>query len=173
MKSFSHAAGDDMAPADLNEGIRTTLVVCANEYKYVARLETDLADLPPVVCHIGDLNQVVLNLVVNAAHAIEDAGGDEPGTITVRTAVDGDDAVITVSDTGSGIPKHVRDRIFEPFYTTKEVGRGSGQGLALSRSIVADRHSGSIEVETAVGAGTTFSVRVPLAGQPAAAPAAV
>jgi len=166
MKRFSHTTGGDMAPADLNEAIRTTLVVCANEYKYVAGLETDLADLPPVVCHIGDLNQVVLNLVINAAHAIEDAGGDEPGTIAVRTALDGEDAVITVSDTGCGIPDAVRERIFEPFFTTKDVGRGSGQGLALARSIVTDRHGGSMEVETAAGVGTTFVVRVPVAGKP-------
>jgi PAS domain S-box-containing protein len=170
MKRFSHTTGGDMAPADLNEAIQTTLVVCANEYKYVARLETDLSDLPPVVCHIGDLNQVVLNLVVNAAHAIEDASGDEPGTIAVRTAHDGEDAVITVSDTGCGIPDAVRERIFEPFFTTKDVGRGSGQGLALARSIVTDGHGGSIEVETAAGAGTTFVVRVPVAGKPAPVP---
>ncbi|MEZ5100037.1 MAG: ATP-binding protein [Thermoleophilia bacterium] len=164
MKAFSHSGSSEAAPADLNEAIRTTLVVATHEYKYVAEVETDLAEgLPQVHCTIGELNQVFLNLVVNAAHAIGDAreGMDGKGTIRVSTRLDGDDVVVAVADDGTGIPPEVRERVFDPFFTTKTVGKGSGQGLALARSVV-ERHGGSLTFETEIGRGTTFRVRVPV-----------
>ncbi len=163
MKSFSHPGGSK-APADLNHAIETTLTVAANEYKYVADVELQLGELPSVLCHCGDINQVLLNLIVNAAHAIDDKPrpDGEKGKITVRSSVEGDVAQIAVSDSGSGIPTDVQPRIFEPFFTTKEVGRGTGQGLALSRSIIADKHGGSLTFETEPERGTTFFIRLPL-----------
>lgn len=163
MKTFAHPDRREKAPADLNSAIANTLVVARNELKYVADVETEFGDLPSVVCHVGDLNQVFLNLLVNAAHAIADATGDsgERGKIRVRTYAEGADAVVAISDTGCGVPEAARGRIFEPFFTTKEVGRGTGQGLPIARNIVVDRHGGSIAFETELGQGTTFFVRLP------------
>jgi signal transduction histidine kinase len=154
------------ARVDLNHAIRSTLTIARNEYKYVADLETDLAPLPPVLCHAGDLNQAVLNLVVNAAHAIADAvkGSDRKGRIRVRTRVEGDSVVISVEDDGTGIPDAVRGRVFEPFFTTKECRARTGQGLAIARAVVVGKHGGEITFETAPGKGTTFFVRLPVDG---------
>jgi PAS domain S-box-containing protein len=165
MKEFSHPAHSEMAPVDLNRAIQNTLAVARGEYKYVADLETDLGDLPPVVCHVNEINQVVLNLVVNAAHAIGDVvGGSEArGRITVRTRSDGEHVVISVADTGAGIPHAIRERIFTPFFTTKEIGKGTGQGLALAWNVIKERHRGELTFETEVGRGTTFFVRLPRA----------
>jgi signal transduction histidine kinase len=122
-------------------------------------------DLPAVRCHAGEIGQVVLNLVVNAAHAIADVTDARgKGTITATTRLDGDHALILVSDTGTGIPETARPRIFDPFFTTKEVGRGTGQGLALAHAIVVRKHEGSIRFETEPGEGTTFCVRLPVDG---------
>ena len=129
----------------------------------VAEVETDLAPLPPVRCHAGELNQVMLNLLVNASHAIADVvgGTGNKGVITVSTRIDGDAVVITVGDTGGGIAENIRHRIFEPFFTTKEVGRGTGQGLAISHNIIVKRHGGAIECDSEVGRGTAFHLRLP------------
>jgi signal transduction histidine kinase len=163
MKEFAHPDQKEMVATDLNRSIEATLEIARNEYKYVADVETDLGELPPVLCHAGDLNQVFLNIVVNAAHAIADVVGKTQGRgkILVRTYRDGEDAVVAISDTGVGIPPEIHHKIFDPFFTTKEVGRGAGQGLAIARSIVA-KHRGSIAFETVAGAGTTFTVRVPI-----------
>jgi signal transduction histidine kinase len=119
-----------------------------------------------VRCHVGELNQAVLNIVVNAAHAIGDVvqGTDTKGRIHVRTYRDADEVVIAITDTGGGIPEHTRDHIFEPFFTTKEVGRGTGQGLAIARRVIVDKHHGRLEFETAVGRGTTFFIRLAIDG---------
>ncbi len=165
LKGFAHAkSSETKAAADINEIIRNTLIVCTNAYKYVAELETDFGDLPMIKIIHGDIGQVVLNLVVNAAHAIEDvkATSGEMGRIAIKTFRQDDFAVITVSDTGCGIPAAVRDRIFDPFFTTKDVGRGSGQGLAISRTIVHDKHGGELSFESTPGKGTTFTVRLPI-----------
>jgi PAS domain S-box-containing protein len=161
MKAFGHPGADEKTQADLNESIRNTLVVANNEIKYVADVRTELADLPPVHCHLGDINQIVLNLVVNAAHAIAAADRGR-GTITVRTYADGADAVIEVGDTGTGVDPAIADKLFDPFFTTKEVGTGTGQGLALVRTLVADRHGGTIDFTSEPGVGTTFAVRLPV-----------
>ena len=165
LKGFAHVKdSESKAPADINEIIRNTLVVCTNAYKYVAELETDLGELPMVKVFHGDIGQVILNLVVNAAHAIEDVKGTsgQMGRITIRTFQDKGDVVITVSDTGCGIPPAARERIFDPFFTTKAVGRGSGQGLAISRTIIHDKHGGEMSFESTVGKGTTFIVKIPI-----------
>jgi two-component system, NtrC family, sensor kinase len=164
MKEFAHPSQTDMALGDLNKAIANTLVVARNELKYVADVETDFGELPPVRCNLGDLNQVFLNLLVNAAHAIADKnqGSGSRGTIRIKTWQDGENAVIAISDTGCGIPENIRDRIFDPFFTTKEVGRGTGQGLAISRSIVMDKHGGSLAFESQVGQGTTFYISLPV-----------
>ena len=163
MREFSHPS-TARAPIDVNQGIRTTLIVAKNEYKYVADIELDLGDLPLVMANAGDLNQVFLNLVVNASHAIEARVGDsgERGTITVATTASDADVLITVSDTGCGIPAEITGRVFDPFFTTKPVGRGTGQGLAIAHTIVVERHHGAINFEPNPAGGTTFRIRLPV-----------
>jgi signal transduction histidine kinase len=165
MKEFSYPAQAEKAPADLNRAIESTLTVATNEYKYVADLETELGELPNIECHVNDINQVVLNIVVNAAHAIGDRMKEHGrrGRIKVRTEHRGDDVVIAISDTGGGIPEAIQARIFDPFFTTKEVGRGTGQGLAIARSIVEEKHHGALTFESQAGVGTTFFIRLPAA----------
>ncbi len=163
MRELAHPDRPEMSEVDLNHLIRNALVVARAEYKYVAEVQTDLAQLPPVRCHAGEVNQVLLNLLVNASHAIADQVGDsgERGVITVATRLEGDAVLISVGDTGGGIPEHIRHRIYEPFFTTKEVGRGTGQGLAISHNIIVKRHGGSIHCDSEVGKGTVFSLRLP------------
>jgi PAS domain S-box-containing protein len=162
MKAFSHPGHKEQVPADLNEAVEATVTVTRHQVSDVADLHLELADLPPVRCNIADLNQVFLNLIVNAADAIEETG--RRGVITVATALDGGDVVVRISDTGGGIPDDLRPKIFDPFFTTKDVGRGSGQGLPLSRGVVQEGHGGSLTVESVVGEGTTFAVRIPVNG---------
>jgi PAS domain S-box-containing protein len=164
IREFSHPDLAEKTQADLNQGILSTIAIANNEWKYVADMVTDLEEtLPRVVCYPGDINQVVLNLIVNAAHAIrarlEDAG---KGRITVRTSVCGPFAEIAVSDTGTGIPEAIRTRIFEPFFTTKVVGSGTGQGLSLAHGVIVRKHHGKIWFETEVGVGTTFFIHIPI-----------
>jgi two-component system, NtrC family, sensor kinase len=163
MKDFSHPGTDTKTPVDLNRAIESTLTVCRNEWKYVADVQTDFDPcLPPVSCLPGEFNQAILNIVVNAAHAIADkVHGKSKGTICVKTRQKGDKVEIRISDTGTGIPELARGRIFDPFFTTKEVGKGTGQGLAIARSVVVDKHQGEITFETVMGQGTTFVIRLP------------
>jgi PAS domain S-box-containing protein len=163
MKAFSHPDRGERATSDLNAALRDTLTVATNELKYVATVETDLGKIPAIPCFVSDLNQVFLNLLVNAAHAIGDVVGKtgQRGVIRVRTYLEGSVVVIAISDTGTGIPEAVQGKVFDPFFTTKEVGKGTGQGLTLARAVVVDRHGGSLTFETAMGKGTTFFVRIP------------
>jgi PAS domain S-box-containing protein len=166
MKEFSHPGGKEKSPADLNKAIETTVTVARNEWKYVADLALELDPaLPPVPCFVGEFNQCILNLVVNAAHAIGDVIKQQPGTkgtITVRTRRDGDHALISVSDTGTGIAKEHRSKIFEPFFTTKDVGKGTGQGLNMVYCSIVKKHGGTATFESEVGKGTTFILQLPL-----------
>jgi PAS domain S-box-containing protein len=164
MKDFAHPESKEKAATDLNKALLSTLTVARNELKYVADVETDFGDLPLVVCNISDLNQVFLNLLVNAAHAISQLvkGTGAKGKIRVRTVAEGKTVLITITDTGCGIPEGIRSRVFDPFFTTKEVGRGTGQGLAIARSVVVERHKGALTFESEVGKGTTFYVRLPV-----------
>jgi signal transduction histidine kinase len=168
MKEFAHPDQAVKQSADLNQAIRSTLVVAHNEYKYVAEIETQLTDLPLVQCYLGEFNQVILNLLVNASHAISDIVKDSGslGKLTVRSRLDGDEVEISISDTGMGIPEAVRAKIFDPFFTTKEVGKGTGQGLAIARSVIVNKHGGTLRFETECGKGTTFFIRLPVAAPP-------
>jgi len=166
MKEFSHPGSNEKTAIDLNRAIESTLTVATNAWKYVAEIVTDFdAALPPVPCLPGEFNQVVLNMVVNASHAITDVIGDGSrgkGTITVSTRHDGDWVEVRIGDTGTGIPEEIRRKIFDPFFTTKGVGKGTGQGLAIAHSVVADKHGGTIQLESEVGKGSTFVIRLPL-----------
>ena len=164
MKEFAHPESKELAAADLNRALLSTLTVARNELKYVADVETEFGELPLVVCNIGDMNQVFLNLLVNAAHAIGEStkGTGQKGQIRVRTVSEGDAVLVSISDTGCGIPEANRTKVFDPFFTTKEVGRGTGQGLAIARSVVVDRHKGALTFESEVGKGTTFYIRLPI-----------
>ena len=165
MKEFSHVdRSPNKAAADLNKALESTLIVARNELKYVAEVETHFEEIPAVSCHLGDMNQVFLNLLINAAHAIADVvkGTQRKGRIRVTTRRDGTWVEVAISDTGTGIPEAVRDKIFDPFFTTKEVGKGTGQGLALARAIVVEKHGGTLSFETEVGKGTAFYIRLPL-----------
>lgn len=169
MKEFSHPDAKEKIPLDLNHAIESTITVARSEWKYVADLETELdPTLPPISCQAGEFNQVILNLIVNAAHAIADVagkGGSEKGKIRVQTRNCQDWAEIRIHDTGTGIPEKARARIFDPFFTTKEIGKGTGQGLAIARSVIVDKHNGSIHFETVEGKGTTFIIRLPHDGK--------
>ncbi len=171
MKDFSHPDEGEMAKGDMNDIIATTLTVARNEYKYVAEVELEFdPNLPEIDCQRNKLHQVILNLIVNAAHAIESelSGSNETkGTITIKTYQQDNHVVITISDTGCGIKEEHRDHVFEQFFTTKEVGRGTGQGLALSRAIIVETHGGAINFTTEVGVGTTFIICLPITQKPA------
>ena len=165
MKEFSHPGVNGKTGVDINKAIASTITVASNEWKYVTELQTEFdPSLPLVPCLAAELNQVILNLIINAAHAIAELTRDgRKGTITVRTRRVGSMAEISISDTGCGIPEEIRSRVFDPFFTTKEVGKGTGQGLAISRSVIVDKHDGTISFETEDGKGTTFFIRLPLA----------
>ncbi len=167
MKDFSHPGSESLTSVDLHRAIESTLTVSRGEWKSVATVETDFApDLPLVPCFPGEINQVILNLVVNAAHAIagriEAHGGANPGLIRVGTRNHGTEVEIWVSDDGTGIPEAIQHRIFEPFFTTKAVGKGSGQGLAIVHGVITEKHKGRITLESTLGQGTTFRVYLPL-----------
>jgi two-component system NtrC family sensor kinase len=165
MKEFAHPSSDEKTPLNLNTTLATVLMVSRNEYKYVAEAITDFGRIPEVPCRAGEINQVFLNLIVNAGQAIAAAvqGTNRQGLIHVRTAIDENDknmVVVQIKDTGTGIPESIRDRVFEPFFTTKPPGKGTGQGLSISRAIVT-RHGGSLTFESVEGRGTTFSIGLP------------
>jgi PAS domain S-box-containing protein len=166
MKIFAHPGGTEKEPADINKEIEKTITISRNEWKYVAELITDFDDsLSMVPCFQAELNQVILNLIVNAAHAIADANKDDPtqmGTIRISTRNEGKWAKICVSDSGTGIPEEIRHKIFDLFFTTKEPGKGTGQGLAISHSVIVEKHKGKLTLETREGNGTTFIIRIPL-----------
>ncbi len=160
MKIYSHPGLSERAPADLNEALTAAATITRHRLKEVADVVLDLGDLPPVSCHIADLNQVFLNLLVNAADAVADSG--RRGTIRLSTRCEGEHVQISICDTGTGIPEDVLPKIFDPFFTTKDVGQGTGQGLALVRSVVQKGHAGTIDVRSRPGEGTTVTLRLPL-----------
>ena len=166
MKDFSHPGTASKTMTDLNRALDSTATVASNEWKYVADLHLDLdSELPLVPCLPADLNQVFLNMIVNAAHAIADVVGDGSqgkGVITVSTRRREDWVEVRVGDTGTGMTEEIKTRIFDPFFTTKPVGRGTGQGLAISHTVIVEKHQGTIHVETAPGRGTTFVIGLPL-----------
>jgi signal transduction histidine kinase len=157
LKDFSHAGSDDdWQWSNLHQGLDSTLSIVWNEIKYKAEVKKEYGEIPDVECLPSQLNQVFMNLLVNAAHAIEDKG-----TITIRTGTQDDGVWVEVSDSGNGIaPEHL-NRIFEPFFTTKPVGKGTGLGLSVSYSII-QTHHGNINVASKVGEGTTFRIWLPV-----------
>jgi signal transduction histidine kinase len=170
LKDFARPPGEAKEPSDLNRVVQNALTIARNEYKFVAAIETDLGELPMITCNAAGITQVVLNLLVNAAHAIGDVVTDtgDRGVIRVATRFERNAATITVGDTGTGIPEAVRARIFDPFFTTKKVGKGTGQGLSIAWSMVHEQHGGDLTFETEVGKGTTFTVRIPTPDLPSA-----
>jgi two-component system NtrC family sensor kinase len=156
LKDFSHIDTEGFRLADLHRSINTTLNVASNEIKYKATVIKEYGDLPEIECNASEINQVVLNLVVNAAQAIADTG-----SITIRTGTQGSDVWFEVQDTGKGMEPSLIERLFEPFFTTKPVGQGTGLGLALSHSIV-QKHRGRIDVFSEVGHGTRIRVWLPV-----------
>jgi EAL domain-containing protein (putative c-di-GMP-specific phosphodiesterase class I) len=163
MKRFSHASTTESALADINEAIETTLAVCRNEYKYVADVSLELGELPLVTCNIGELNQVFLNLIINAAQALEEKVSESGslGVIRISTRVVGSEVEIEFADSGPGISPELQERIYEPFFTTKPVGQGTGQGLALALATI-EGHGGSLKCASEPGEGATFTIRLPL-----------
>ena len=168
MKDFSHPGSEERMRVNLNRALENTLTVCKNEWKYVAELKTNFCEeLPPIDCLPGELNQVFLNLVVNAAHAIESAMKArklaERGTLTVTTNMSDRWATIEIADTGCGIPEAIQSRIFDPFFTTKAVGKGTGQGLAICYNVIVEKHQGKLFFNSTPNEGTVFHVWLPLA----------
>ena len=166
MKEFAHPGHVEQSAADPNHAVQTTLTVARNEYKYSAQIETHLGELPDVICNVSELNQVLLNLIVNAAQAVRESGKDATtGRISITTESVPDRVRIRITDNGCGIPQENLEKIFDPFFTTKEVGLGTGQGLAIARSIVVDKHGGEISVESEPGVGTSFILSLPTEGR--------
>ena len=164
MKDFGRTDSREKTLSDVNRCLRSTLLIAQNELKYVADVTVELGELPLVPCFPGELSQVLLNLLVNAAHAIAEqrAGAGGKGHIRVTSACHGQRVIVTVSDDGAGIPLAHQTRVFEPFFTTKPIGQGTGQGLAIARSIVVEKHGGSLSFESTPGQGTTFEMSLPL-----------
>ncbi|MDD4347630.1 MAG: ATP-binding protein [Opitutales bacterium] len=165
LKEFSHPGKSEKHLADLNHAIESAITVTRHEWKYVSEIITDLdPKLPAVPCLIDPFNQVMLNLIINAANAIEEAAETNPGkgSIVIRTRIDGPWVLIEVEDTGTGIPEEIRPHIFEPFFTTKDPGKGTGQGLAIVQSVIVKQHGGTVSFESKEGQGTTFRLRLPI-----------
>ncbi len=162
LKDFSHVGTAEWQMADLQAGLESTLNIVNNEIKYKAKVIKQYGKLPLIECLPLELNQVFMNMLVNAAHAI-----DDHGEITIRTALHGDEVLVEFSDNGGGISPENKKRIFDPFFTTKPVGVGTGLGLSLSYTIV-KKHHGRIEMESTVGKGTCFKIWLPVQQDPAA-----
>lgn len=172
MKELSHPGRKEHTHTDLNQCIKNVVIISRNEWKYDSELVLDLDEtLPSILCNSSEINQVLLNLIVNASHAVTDqvkSGKITKGTIRITTRKKESHIEIAISDTGGGIPENIRPLIFNPFFTTKEIGRGTGQGLSIAKSIIADRHQGEIDLITAAEKGTTFFIRLPLGSDQAA-----
>lgn len=155
LKDFSHVDHGEWIVTNLHQGLDSTLNIVNNELKYKATVDKKYGDIPPIYCIGSQLNQVFMNLLINAAHAIENSG-----KITIETGLAGAELYVAITDTGCGIPKENLVRIFDPFFTTKPVGTGTGLGLSLSYGIV-KRHGGRITVDSELGQGTRFTVWLP------------
>jgi signal transduction histidine kinase len=164
LKEFSRPDQKEMRPCDMNKAVHDTLTVACGEYDSVAELETHFGELPPVTCYAAEMHQALLNLIANAADAIGEVfkTTGAKGRLTVSTSRENGDAMISITDTGAGIPETNRQKIFDPFFTTKEVGKGIGQGLTIARNIIVRKHGGALSFHSDPGKGTTFTVRLPI-----------
>ncbi len=166
MRDFSHVDERRKLPSDLNKAIENSIIISHNELKYVADVEKELdVSIPPVWCCVDDINQVLLNLLINSAHSIEEklsSSEDKRGLVTVKSCSEGTDVLISVTDTGAGIEQKLQERIFDPFFTTKAAGKGTGQGLGFVRSAIVEKHGGKLELQSEEGVGTTFTIRLPI-----------
>lgn len=162
LKKFSREdQADEFVNSDINDGIRSVLILVKNETKYYADIMTDFGDIGQVPCNISELNQIFLNIIINSVQAIKEQGRSGKGMITIKTWKDPDWAYISIADDGPGIPIEIRDKIFDPFFTTKPVGTGTGLGLSISYEIVVNKHKGDIQVSSEPGAGATFTIKIP------------
>jgi len=166
IREYAHMNVEDTkSETDVNEAIQSAVTLSRNEWKYVADMELDLDEkLPLIMCYPGDIKQVLINLIVNAAHAVGEVVGDGSrgkGRILITTRAEDDGLLLSISDTGPGIPAAIRDRIFDHFFTTKGKGKGSGQGLAITRELIVNKHHGAVTFTTRKGRGTTFEIRLP------------
>ena len=168
LRNFAHPGSSEKQIAHINNAIMGTVSIAKNEWKHLADLELNLDnDLPAIKMMVNQINQVLLNIIVNASHSIQDAiekGLYPKGRIIISSQKNASYVEIRISDNGMGIPDTIINKIFDPFFTTKEVGKGTGQGLAISHDIIANKHNGSIELESEVGRGTTFYIRLPIEG---------
>ena len=166
IKEFSHPDQKEKTGIDVNKSLESTITVARNEWKYVAEMETHFApDLPLLWCYSGELNQVFLNMIINAAHAIEEKNRHQEGQkgkITISTESTGTHIIIKIKDNGTGMSHEIQQKIFDPFFTTKEVGKGTGQGLAISHTVIVEKHGGSIMVNSKAGEGSEFVIRLPI-----------
>jgi len=163
MKNFSHPGLKTMQKADINEAIRSTITITKNVWKYNSEITTELKEgLPEVTCHIGDVNQVFLNMITNSSDAISEKPDKQAGFIRIKTENDDNFVYVTIEDNGNGIPQNIIEKIFQPFFTTKQIGKGTGQGLALSYDIIVNKHNGDIKVESEAGSGTKFIIKLPI-----------
>jgi two-component system NtrC family sensor kinase len=163
LKEFSHPGDQNKVALDLNQAIRNSIEVSRSQWKYIATVETDLdPSLPTTMSYPGEFNQVILNLLINAAQAIEEKKMDEPGEIKVSSRFQNGQALIVISDTGMGMTGEVKAKIFDPFFTTKPLGKGTGQGLAICYAVIVEKHGGQISCDSEVGVGTTFSIQLPI-----------
>ncbi|MFA6653095.1 MAG: ATP-binding protein [Candidatus Delongbacteria bacterium] len=163
MKTFSHPGLKTMQKADINDAITSTVTITKNVWKYVAEVETYPAEnLPEITCHIGDINQVILNMITNSCDAIAEKKTEEKGLIKISTSFDKAFIYITIEDNGAGVPTGLKEKIFQPFFTTKQIGKGTGQGLALSYDIIVNKHNGGIKVDSEHGKGTIFTIKLPI-----------
>ena len=166
MKQFSHPGTDEMGSVDINMLLRNTVTISRNEWKYVAKVEMELSpDAGHITGYSNQLGQVFLNLIVNAAHAIAGIGSeklDREGRIYISSRMDGDFLEIRFADNGPGIPREIREKVFNPFFTTKDVGKGTGQGLAIAYDIVVNKHKGSLRLRPSNDGGAEFVIRLPV-----------
>ncbi|MFP4268195.1 MAG: sensor histidine kinase, partial [Spirochaetaceae bacterium] len=164
LKNFSRAGTDEnVATYNMNEGLKSTLIIAKNEYKYIAEIEKNFGDLPEISCNANRVNQVFLNLIVNAAHSIKQKKSEkEKGKIEIRTWAQDGRVFCSITDNGEGIPKNIKEKIFEPFFTTKKSGEGTGLGLSISYDIIVSDHGGSIDVESVPEEGTRFTLSLPV-----------
>ncbi|MEJ2528615.1 MAG: PAS domain S-box protein [Gammaproteobacteria bacterium] len=166
MKNFSHPGKSEKEITDINAAIENTITVSRNEWKYEAELHKDFdPELPQIPCLSGEFNQAILNMIINATHAIKEAKKVDParnGAIHIKTTKSGSWVEIAISDNGTGIPDEIRSKIFDPFFTTKDVGIGTGQGLAIAYNTIIEKHGGNIEVKSEIDQGTTFTIWLPL-----------